>query len=239
MKCLVCGHFQTKFHVKSLTSAQLARSWKLSPQEVAGFNRRESSSCDACGCALRSRVLAAAILKSYPDFLGQDFPGWVAYAVARRLKIAEINYFGDLHPWLKKIPGLVLSQYSESTVRARIANWLKGIRREDITQLSYPSQSFDLVLHTEVLEHLEDVDRAISECRRILKPGGFCLFTVPLLMNRLTKHADLKHPSYHGGRAENNLVYWEFGKDFISKYNLQVIIKRPQDYLYVLKLVPN
>lgn len=40
--------------------------------------------------------------------------------------------------------------------------------------------SFDSLLCTSVLEHLEEPDRAIGEAHRILKPGGHALYTVPL-----------------------------------------------------------
>jgi SAM-dependent methyltransferase len=37
--------------------------------------------------------------------------------------------------------------------------------------------SADLVLCTQVLEHVEDPSRAVSEMARVLKPGGICLLT--------------------------------------------------------------
>src|SRR6185436_7696837 len=38
---------------------------------------------------------------------------------------------------------------------------------------------FDSVFHTEVLEHVFDVRTLLSECRRVLRPGGEMLLTVP------------------------------------------------------------
>ena len=40
--------------------------------------------------------------------------------------------------------------------------------------------SQDFVFHSEVLEHVEDPDRFLRECGRVLRPGGRLLFTVPL-----------------------------------------------------------
>jgi SAM-dependent methyltransferase len=42
------------------------------------------------------------------------------------------------------------------------------------------SQTFDTVLCTYVLEHLEEPDWAIAESFRVLKPGGYAIYTVPL-----------------------------------------------------------
>ncbi|WP_158666523.1 class I SAM-dependent methyltransferase [Salinibacter altiplanensis] len=41
-------------------------------------------------------------------------------------------------------------------------------------------ESFDCVLSTAVLEHLEEPQRALNESYRALKPGGYALYTMPL-----------------------------------------------------------
>jgi SAM-dependent methyltransferase len=45
--------------------------------------------------------------------------------------------------------------------------------------LPYDSGSFDLVTALDVLEHIEDDDRMVSEVSRILRPGGCFLLSVP------------------------------------------------------------
>jgi SAM-dependent methyltransferase len=42
-----------------------------------------------------------------------------------------------------------------------------------------PSASLDLVMSISVLEHLWEPLTAVRECRRIVRPGGVCLFNVP------------------------------------------------------------
>lgn len=41
--------------------------------------------------------------------------------------------------------------------------------------------SFDSALCSFVLEHLEEPSEALSECNRVLKPGGFAIYAVPLI----------------------------------------------------------
>ena len=41
-------------------------------------------------------------------------------------------------------------------------------------------ESFDTVLCTAVLEHLEEPDKAIKEAHRVLKRGGYAIYAVPL-----------------------------------------------------------
>ena len=54
-----------------------------------------------------------------------------------------------------------------------------GIRNEDLTSLSFPDESFEVILSFEVLEHISDYGRAFAECARTLKPAGSMLFSVP------------------------------------------------------------
>lgn len=45
--------------------------------------------------------------------------------------------------------------------------------------LPFADATFDLVMLTDVLEHLDDDARALSEAKRVLKPGAHLLITVP------------------------------------------------------------
>jgi len=48
----------------------------------------------------------------------------------------------------------------------------------NVRNIPYKSDTFDYLLCTEVLEHVEG-DAAVKECYRVLKPGGVAFFTVP------------------------------------------------------------
>jgi SAM-dependent methyltransferase len=64
--------------------------------------------------------------------------------------------------------------------------------------LSYGDKSFDLIIHSDTLEHLERPVRALEECCRILGPGGRVCFTVPIIVGRLTRGRAGLAKSYHG-----------------------------------------
>jgi SAM-dependent methyltransferase len=51
--------------------------------------------------------------------------------------------------------------------------------RGDLTALPFPDGSFDLVIASEVLEHIPDDARAIGEIARVVRPGGRVAVTVP------------------------------------------------------------
>ena len=48
-------------------------------------------------------------------------------------------------------------------------------------QTIYENDSFDSVICSEVLEHVEDVGAALDEIYRVLKPGGYALITTPFV----------------------------------------------------------
>lgn len=50
----------------------------------------------------------------------------------------------------------------------------------DIIDLPFQNNFFDLVVAIEVLEHIENDQKAFKEIARVLKPGGCFLFSVPL-----------------------------------------------------------
>lgn len=45
--------------------------------------------------------------------------------------------------------------------------------------LSYPDQSFDLIVTCEVIEHVGEPEQMVREMARVLKPGGYALMTFP------------------------------------------------------------
>jgi SAM-dependent methyltransferase len=58
----------------------------------------------------------------------------------------------------------------------------KGVLRGDATKLPFADDSFDVVITSEVLEHIQDDVAAIAEMVRVLKPGGHFAATVPAWM---------------------------------------------------------
>ena len=54
-----------------------------------------------------------------------------------------------------------------------------GVLRGDATKLPFEDGSFDVVITSEVLEHIQDDRTAIAEMVRVLRPGGRFAATVP------------------------------------------------------------
>lgn len=59
------------------------------------------------------------------------------------------------------------------------ADRLIGVLRGDARALPFPDDTFDVVITSEVLEHIQDDVAAIAEMVRVLRPGGRFAATVP------------------------------------------------------------
>jgi SAM-dependent methyltransferase len=56
---------------------------------------------------------------------------------------------------------------------------LHGVREAPIEDLPYEDGRFDLIFATDVIEHLPDDGRALTELRRVAAPGASLIITVP------------------------------------------------------------
>ena len=80
----------------------------------------------------------------------------------------------------RKFPELIINGSeleSEPLEKAGINNPDIKFNQESIYNLKRKDASFDLVMASEVLEHLEEPHKAIEECKRVSK--NYCIFTVP------------------------------------------------------------
>ena len=66
--------------------------------------------------------------------------------------------------------------------RQRVPDENVTFNEENAYDLTYKDGSFDSIVGSSVLHHLE-VDQALAECFRVLKPGGTIYFTEPNLVN--------------------------------------------------------
>lgn len=192
--CPVCGGEQ--FAETPVLWPELVNAWQLSKRETAYVNRQQGFHCKQCLNNLRAMALAAAILREY------RFQGTLNQfcEVGGEMVVHEINRAGNLTPFLEKLPAHKLIEYPQF----------------DMLDLKIDSESTDLVVHSDTIEHILNPERALSECRRVLREDGRCIFTVPIIIDRMSRCRTGLSPSYHGGsgiNADDQLVYTEFGVD--------------------------
>lgn len=216
--CPACGR-----HARLRRSAamwpELGAAWELTPELYEAFDEREGKKCTSCGNSLRARQLASVIVEHVNLKIGTTASNLRDLCDDPRvtdLTVAEINGSGGLHQFLQALPRLYYSEYGGAP----------GVPSEDLSSLSYDDGTFDLVITSDTLEHVPMLRGAFSEIRRVLKPDGVHIFTVPVIWDRVTRaRAELHEgelvyllpPSFHGGPSaeySDFLVIHEFGRDF-------------------------
>jgi SAM-dependent methyltransferase len=206
--CSVCGN--KDFLSLQVLDPQLISDWQLNEEEVSIIDAEQGFVCNYCGVNWRAQALAQAIM-NFTNFDG-IFKDFVASRRARSLRILEINSVGLLSPFLEKMRGNLLVEYPDV----------------DIHNLKFPSNSFDLVLTSDTLEHVEHPDIALEQIFNVLKINGASIFTVPFIWSRLTRNRSGLSDSFHGDpilKLPDYKVHWEFGSD-IFKFPLEVGFSR-------------
>jgi len=204
--CVSCGSHQ--FEKRRVITDRLAQEWALTLGERSELDEREGQFCAGCQMSRRVRMLLWTIKRYLKD--------------RRDLRVLHVNLVNGLQEPLRQLGEVIETIYEPEGEFGSLA---KGLVNEDLCHLSFSDREFDLVVHSETLEHIPDYERALREVQRVLKPGGWQIFTVPLLHGRTSRQrmkldvggkvTDLLPRSYHGNESEFP-VAWEFGKDFFT-----------------------
>lgn len=174
---------------------------------------RDRLLCSHCGSLPRERALMHVIEQYYPDFA--------------ELAIHESSPFDrGTSRKLASCCGRYTTSHFDESIPAGTVHPSLGHRSEDLEGLTFPDESFDLVITQDVLEHVFDPETAFAEIARVLKPGGAHVFTTPLVHGlepsvRCAELADdgsvrhLEPAEYHGHplHQDGSLVTMRWGYD--------------------------
>ncbi|WP_290628734.1 class I SAM-dependent methyltransferase [Altibacter sp.] len=187
-------------------------------QDVVFISRhqwlRDYFKCTQCGSIPRERALMLTIMAQYPQWkqltIHESSPGNSGHS--KRLKKEAESYL-ETQFFYGETPGAIV----------------KGVRNEDLEQQTFEDERFDLVITSDVMEHIYEPDKAFKEIHRTLKPGGAHIFSVPLI-NRFkptqrwaTKGAQgepvfLFEPEWHGNPVDHkgSPVTMHWGYDIVD-----------------------
>lgn len=176
--CPSCDGVTLFVYLSKLKSAlsELISHWDLSDSFKINLLERENNLCIYCLANFRMRAHADAVLrllklqnsKELVKKLKSDnaisIYETAAYSVFRMKSIKNIDNY-------------VVSEYFDNEP---FGNFVNGIRNENLEHLTFSDNTFDVIINSDVLEHVADLDKTLSEIKRILKPGGFHVFTIPV-----------------------------------------------------------
>ena len=89
----------------------------------------------------------------------------------------------------------------------------------DVHDIPFEENTFDVVICNHVLEHVDDADKVMKEFYRVMKPGGWGIFQVPIDYN----NSDTIEDRSVTDPRERERLYWQsdhlrlFGRDYGDK----------------------
>jgi SAM-dependent methyltransferase len=168
-----------------------------------------------------------------------------------QLKVTMANYFSTTHG-PKGAQQIVYQNFRTGKTESRNLEYYHfSIEAEPFP---FPSQSFDVVLFCEILEHLQlDPAAALREIRRVLKDGGTLVLTTPNVnrlenVTRMISGSNIYDP-YSGygpygrhnreyNKHELNLLLQYCGFEVDALFTADVHANRAQDYSQLEPLIP-
>ncbi|HXX79923.1 MAG TPA: class I SAM-dependent methyltransferase [Thermodesulfovibrionales bacterium] len=152
---------------------------------------------------------------------------------------------GGLHNSLKHNVNYISSEYFGNKYKS--GEMVNGILHVNLLDTHFDDNKFDFILTSDVMEHIPEPYQAFREIRRILKPGGAHIFTVPFYQthyfdekraeirdNRVIHHME---PMYHMDPNNPNgiLVYNIFSLEMVlhlSRIGFRTVMHKLYDFRY-------
>jgi SAM-dependent methyltransferase len=197
---------------------------------ATGFsdNLRETGRCRRCGATNRNRQVAYVAVKTVAERTGRPIRSLADMLTVTDLVVYNTEAQGSLHDQLHTMEGYLSSEYLGPDHES--GEVVGGTTHEDLMALSYDDASIDLVLSSDVFEHIPDPYRAHAEVHRVLRPHGHHVFTVPFHQHahlddvraRLQPDGDVEFLAdaiYHDDpvRPEGVLVFTIFGLEMLVR----------------------
>jgi SAM-dependent methyltransferase len=218
-RCNVCGHVGAALY-------RMPDLGRAKQQRIAIL--RETMRCRGCNSSMRDRTLAAALLQVLAANYGvrAETVHSLAGRLPETLSIYDTDSHSQLSRELSRELGYVRSEYVPG-----LANGLElepgHLYNMDLQEIIFADDSFDIILSSEVMEHVREPAKAHSEIARCLRRGGFYVFTVPyddslnlhhvLVDSHGPTDLPLEPPHLHGDPIRGRILsYRIFGRQLIN-----------------------
>lgn len=194
--CSICGN--GTFKEVAVLWPELVAEWQLADHEREYIDRQQGTLCTCCGANLRIIALGNAVRSMVATRL--PLKKAVECGIFANLRILDCNGAEGISAALSTLPGYQRADYPNYDMRC----------------LPFDDESFDIIIHSDTLEHIQHPVLALQDCKRVLARTGRLCFTVPIIVGRLTRDRSGLPPSFHGdpvAARSDHLVHTEFGAD--------------------------
>ena len=106
-----------------------------------------------------------------------------------------------------------------------------NVQKGRIEKLPWPKETFDAVFATDVLEHVLDLNRAVGELLRVLKPGGVIIARTP--NEEALAYDTGAYEFVHLRRFDHPTFHLLFGKIFRCEV-LEVVVSENRDVIWAV-----
>lgn len=202
---------------------------------------REGFQCPNCRASLRYRAQAEALLELFGGEGQKSLKDLATDTKLKELAVYEPGVAGPFRRHFKRWPNYVNSFYWSDVA---LGEYSDGVQCQNLEQLTFEDDSFDLIISSDIMEHVRRPMTAFTEIHRVLKPGASHIFSIPIKMPVPKKsrmrvdtsgeediHIEPAH--YHGdGRGGKSLVYIDYGLDLVDQLTdsgYDVILRQPSD----------
>lgn len=187
---------------------------------------REGYQCPTCKASLRYRGQAEALLNVYG---GNDVATIKELAGTKAFSQLSIYEPGLIGPFRALFADFPYYQNSFFWDDVKPGERREGVVCENLEALTFPNETFDLIISSDILEHVRKPWQAFEEIYRVLRKGGMHVFSIPVhdpmpsysqarVDTSTDKDIHLLEPHYHGnGMGGRSLVYTDFGQDIVSR----------------------
>jgi SAM-dependent methyltransferase len=187
---------------------------------------RETYKCASCSASLRYRAQAQVVLRYFGNSTAHSVADLVGQPSFRSLAIYEPGFIGPFRRYLRKLPHYTQSIYSYD--QATCDKRAMGLENQNLMALTFPDDAFDLIISSDIFEHVREPYKAFREVYRVLKRTGMHIFSIPFshsqpeTVHRVDTSGPedifLEPPRYHGSPATGrSLVYTDFGLDMLDE----------------------
>lgn len=211
--CVLCDKHLAKFlpYRSGKTCITLPRVLHVIGSDIANF------SCPWCGSHDRERHLYL-----YLKEMG----------LLEHLKSADVLHFAPEN----KLSTLFQTHISGRYVKADLFPTAEDIEKVDMTCMPFKDESFDFLIANHVLEHVDEHIKALSEIKRVLKKGGYCVLQTPYSEKLNTTFSDPGIDDENGrlfayGQEDHVRLFGRDVFDVISSVGLVPLVKQHVEVL--------